>query len=126
MEIKAATEAFAALSQETRLGIFRLLVQVGPDGLTAGEVAQRLGVAPSTLSHHLAMLERAGLLRSWRVQRHIHYAPDFDGTRRLLAFLVQDCCGGRPELCGGGLLEAVGVCAPACSPEPPRPIPDGE
>jgi len=118
MEIKAATEAFAALSQETRLGIFRLLVQVGPNGLTAGEVGQQLGVAASTLSHHLATLERAGLLRSWRVQRHIHYATDFEGTRRLLSFLVEDCCGGRPELCGDGLLAAATPCTTGCSSEP--------
>lgn len=126
METKAATEAFAALSQETRLGIFRLLVQVGPNGLTAGEIGQQLGVAASTLSHHLATLERAGLLRSWRVQRHIHYATDFEGTRRLLSFLVEDCCGGRPELCGDGLLEAARTCATGCGPEPCEPIPVGE
>lgn len=126
MEIKAATEAFAALSQETRLGIFRLLVQVGPNGLTAGEVGQQLGVTASTLSHHLAILERAGLLRSWRVQRHIHYATDFEGTRRLLSFLVEDCCGGRPELCGDGLLEAASPRAAGCGPEPCEPVPAGE
>lgn len=118
METKAATHAFAALSQETRLGIFRLLVRVGPNGLTAGEVGQQMGVPASTLSHHLATLERAGLLRSWRVQRHIHYATDFEGTRRLLSFLVEDCCAGRPELCGDGLLDAVTACAAPCGPEP--------
>lgn len=118
MEIKAAVNAFAALSQETRLDIFRLLVQVGPNGLTAGEIGQKLGVAAPTLSHHLAILERAGLLRSWRVQRHIHYATDFEGTRRLLTFLVDDCCGGRPELCGNGLGDAVLFCATECDPGP--------
>ncbi len=122
METKAATHAFAALSQETRLGIFRLLVRVGPNGLTAGEVAQQMGVPASTLSHHLAVLERAGLLRSWRVQRHIHYASDYEGTRQLLSFLVEDCCAGRPELCGGGLLEMANHCpdpvsADACAPD---------
>lgn len=117
METKAATHAFAALSQETRLGIFRLLVRVGPNGLTAGEVGQQMGVPASTLSHHLATLERAGLLRSWRVQRHIHYATDFEGTRGLLSFLVEDCCAGRPELCGDGLLDAVTPCAAPCGPE---------
>lgn len=100
METKAAIDAFSALAQETRLAIFRLLVRVGPDGLNAGEIADRLGVAPSTLSFHLATLERAGLLRSWRVQRQIFYAGDYDGTRRLIAFLMEDCCQGRPEICG--------------------------
>lgn len=117
METKTATDAFAALSQETRLGIFRLLVRIGPNGLTAGEVGQHLGVPASTLSHHLATLERAGLLRSWRVHRNIHYATDFEGTRRLLTFLVEDCCQGRPELCGTGLMEAAvltGRCGPGC------------
>ncbi len=125
METKAATDAFAALSQETRLGIFRLLVRVGPNGLTAGEVGQQMGVPASTLSHHLATLERAGLLRSWRVQRHIHYATDFEGTRRLLSFLVEDCCAGRPELCGSGIMDAAVACTAACAPEPHGPEPAG-
>lgn len=77
-------------------------MRVGPEGLNAGEIAERLGVGASTLSHHLATLDRAGLLRSWRVQRQIFYATDYDGTRRLLAFLMEDCCQGRPELCGDG------------------------
>jgi DNA-binding transcriptional ArsR family regulator len=99
VDSKHAIEALAALAQETRLSIFRLLMQRGPEGLSAGAVAERLGVAPSTLSFHLAHLERAALLRSWRVQRQIFYAADFDGMRRLLNFLTEDCCGGRPEFC---------------------------
>jgi DNA-binding transcriptional ArsR family regulator len=97
---KGVVAALAALGQEHRLEVFRMLMAEGPGGLTAGEVAQRLGVPPSSLSAHLATLERASLLRSWRVQRHIFYAVDTDGTRELLTFLTQDCCGGRPELCG--------------------------
>ncbi|MFV3131009.1 ArsR/SmtB family transcription factor [Niveispirillum sp. KHB5.9] len=100
MEQTQAIDALGALAQATRLDIFRLLVRVGPVGLNAGEIAERLGVGASTLSHHLASLERAGLLRSWRVQRQIFYATDYDGTRRLLSFLMEDCCQGRPELCG--------------------------
>lgn len=100
MEEQDAIDAFAALSQETRLRVFRLLVRKGPNGLAAGDIAARLGVPPSTLSHHLAQLERAALIRSWRVERNIFYATHFDGTRRLLAFLTDDCCQGRPELCG--------------------------
>lgn len=102
MENTQAIDALSALAQSTRLEIFRLLVRAGPDGLNAGEIAERLGVGASTLSHHLATLDRAGLLRSWRVQRQIFYATDYAGTRRLLAFLMEDCCQGRPELCGEG------------------------
>ena len=114
METSAAIAAFAALAQETRLGIVRLLVQAGPNGLPAGEIAERLAVPPSTLSFHLKELDRAGLARSWRVQRQIRYAADFEGLRRLLAFLTADCCNGHPEICGG-LVQAVASCA-GCAP----------
>lgn len=100
MEIKHAVEVFAALAQEHRLAVFRLLISEGAGGLTAGEIAQRLAIPPSTLSHHLAHLERAGLLRSWRVDRRIFYAVDIIGTRALVTFLTEDCCGGHPEICG--------------------------
>ncbi len=109
---KAAIDAFAALAHDTRLSVFRLLVQAGPSGLSAGDIAQRVGVPGSTLSHHLAVLERAALLRSWRVQRQIFYASDYDGTRRLIAFLMEDCCQGQPELCGSTILDSA-ACAPA-------------
>ena len=100
METMQAVTALSALAQTHRLAVFRLLVQEGPNGLAAGEVAERIGVPPSTLSHHLAQLEHAGLLRSWRVQRNIFYALDVEGTRRLIAFLTEDCCAGQPEICG--------------------------
>ncbi|MFO1128017.1 MAG: metalloregulator ArsR/SmtB family transcription factor [Rhodospirillales bacterium] len=100
MEGRDAVEAFAALAQEHRLMVFRLLMREGPSGLPAGTIAGRLSVPPSTLSHHLAHLERAGLLRSWRVERRIFYAVDIEGTRRLVTFLTEDCCGGHPEICG--------------------------
>lgn len=95
-----AIVALAALAHEHRLAAFRLLVKEGPNGLPAGVIADRLAVVPSTLSHHLAHLERAGLVRSRRVERHIFYAVDVAGMRRLLMFLTEDCCGGHPELCG--------------------------
>jgi DNA-binding transcriptional ArsR family regulator len=117
MEQKAAIDAFAALAHETRLAAFRLLVQAGPGGITAGDIAGQLAVPPSTLSHHLGQLERAGLLRSWRVHRQIFYATDYEGTRRLLAFLMEDCCQGRPELCGADL-SAAGTCNEASVKDP--------
>lgn len=117
METKNAIDAFAALAHDTRLAVFRLLIQTGPNGLTAGDVAQQVGVPGSTLSHHLATLERAGLLRSRRVQRQIFYACDYEGTRQVIAFLMEDCCQGRPELCSADLLQA-GACSLAgCGPE---------
>jgi DNA-binding transcriptional ArsR family regulator len=109
MKITAAISAFASLANETRLKVFRLLVRQGPNGLPAGEIAKRLKVAPPTLSAHLAQLERAGLVRSWRVERRIFYALEIEGTRRLLRYLTEDCCQGHPELCGD-LLAASGVC----------------
>lgn len=101
MEMNKALSAFGALSNETRLSVFRLLIKEGSAGLPAGEIAERLTVPPSTLSVHLARLERSGLLISRRVQRRIFYAADIEGVARLLDFLVEDCCQGRPELCDG-------------------------
>ena len=113
METKDALAALAALAHETRLAVFRLLVTEGPNGLPAGEVAVALGVPPSTLSFHLRELERAGLLTSWRRQRQIFYAADYEGMRRFLGFLTADCCQGHPEICGGlvQILESCG-CPP--------------
>ena len=80
--------------------MFRLLVREGPNGLPAGKIADRVAIPSSTLSRHLAHLEQARLLRSWRVKRQIYYAVDIEGTRRLVAFLTEECCQGRPEICG--------------------------
>jgi DNA-binding transcriptional ArsR family regulator len=101
MESELAVQALAALAQETRLTVFRLLVREGPNGLPAGMIAERVGVPPATLSFHLAQLERASLLTSRRESRQIFYATDYEGTRRLLAFLTEDCCQGHPEICSG-------------------------
>ena len=95
-----AVDALGALAHETRLGVFRMLVQAGPDGMIAGAIAEAQGVPPSTMSHHLATLERAGLVQSTRESRLIHYRADYAAMRRLLTFLMQDCCAGRPEMCG--------------------------
>ena len=100
MKSKLAIEALSALAHETRIAVFRLLVRRGPAGLPAGDIATRLGVHAATLSHHLGLLERAGLLRSWRVQRQIFYAAEFGTMRRLLGYLADDCCRGLPEVAG--------------------------
>ncbi|MFO1259711.1 MAG: metalloregulator ArsR/SmtB family transcription factor [Sphingomonadaceae bacterium] len=94
-----AVDALAALAHETRLSVFRMLVVAGPEGMIAGSIAERIAVPPSTMSHHLASLERAGLVHSERQSRQIHYRADYAGMRRLLSFLMQDCCGGAPEMC---------------------------
>lgn len=91
---------FAALAQEHRLAVFRLLMREGPNGLPAGEISRAIEVPPSTLSSHLTLMCRAGLLRSTRQQRQILYAIDVKGTRRLIEYLTEDCCQGRPEICG--------------------------
>lgn len=99
MEMETARAAFAALGQGTRLRVLRLLVQAGPGGLLAGEIAARLEVRQNTLSSNLAVLVQAGLIVGLREGRGIRYRPDIAGIRGLLSFLMDDCCGGRPELC---------------------------
>ncbi len=101
MKETLAIDALSALAQEHRLRIFRMLAKLAPEGLAAGEIAARLKVSPSALSFHLAHMERARLLRATRDSRHIIYSVDVAGMRSLLGFLSDDCCGGRPELCGG-------------------------
>ena len=100
MEATDAAAAFAALSVETRLALLRRLLAAGPTGLPAGDLAAGLALPPSTTSFHLAALERAGLTQSTRQGRQIIHAARIDGLRRLLAFLTETCCAGRPELCG--------------------------
>lgn len=100
MDIIQASRALAALSQETRLETFRLLVRAGIEGLPAGEIARAQAIPHNTMSSHLAILAAAGLISSQRQGRSIIYRTDFEGTRELLAFLVEDCCQGQPEVCG--------------------------
>lgn len=119
MDMKCATEAFGALSQETRLAVFRLLVEAGAEGMPAGDVARHLGVPHNTMSTHLGILVRAGLAASRRDGRSIIYAADYDGIRALITFMLQDCCRGRPEVCAP-LLDAAFSAAPCCFPTPTR------
>jgi protein-tyrosine-phosphatase/DNA-binding transcriptional ArsR family regulator len=100
MEATDAALGFAALSQETRLQLMRLLATKGASGMAAGDLAAALRQAPSTLSFHLSALEQAGLLQSTRQGRHVIYAVRFAGLRALFSFLTETCCAGRPDLCG--------------------------
>ena len=100
MEVKTAVTALTALAQETRLRIFRLLVQTGPEGMAAGDIAQELDIPAATLTFHLKELSHAGLIDSEREGRSIRYALRAVGIRDLLNYLLHDCCNGRPELCG--------------------------
>lgn len=99
MDQPNAINAFAALAQDTRMSIYRLLVRKGPDGLPAGEISRQLDIVASTLSGHLAVLKRAGLLKSTRHQREIHYAANMDTMNTLVAFMLSDCCDGQVEHC---------------------------
>ncbi len=99
MKLTAAAAGFAALSQETRLALLRVLAVAGPSGMPAGDLAAHLKQAPSTLSFHLSALEQAGLVSSERQGRHVIYAVRFAGVHQLFGFLTETCCNGRPELC---------------------------
>jgi DNA-binding transcriptional ArsR family regulator len=99
MKQKDALIALAALAQDTRLAVFRHLVTVGPGGTSAGDIAHAVKVPAPTLSFHLKELEQANLVTSRRESRSIIYSANFDRMRGLLAFLMEDCCRGRPEIC---------------------------
>ncbi len=116
MQQKDAVTALAALAQETRLAVFRLLVQQGPSGLAAGEIASQLGIVPPTLSFHLKELAHAGLVSSRQQGRFVIYAADFDAMNALLAFLTENCCAAD---CGPACA-APAACAPAAAPRTRR------
>src|SRR5437868_7074718 len=99
MDESQARNCFAALSQETRLAVVRLLVKAGEDGVAAGAIADEVGVSASNISFHLKELERSGLILQRREARSIIYAANYDVLRGLIGFLMEDCCGGRPEIC---------------------------
>ncbi|MEQ1607495.1 MAG: metalloregulator ArsR/SmtB family transcription factor [Hyphomonadaceae bacterium] len=109
-----AVLALSALAQEHRLGVFRMLVKAGPEGMAAGAIADALGLPASSLSFHLAHLTRAGLVAQRRESRSLIYSADFDRMNGLLAYLVEDCCQGRPEVCTP-MAEAVSR-ASCCTP----------
>lgn len=113
MESSEAAQAFGALSQDTRLDLMRVLIAQGANGLPAGVLAERLSIPPSTLSFHLAALERCGLTQSTRQGRQIVHAARIEGLRRLLSFLTETCCGGRPDLC----FDLAGLLPPVANPE---------
>jgi DNA-binding transcriptional ArsR family regulator len=107
MESTVAINALSALAQETRLAVFRLLVQAGPTGLAAGQIAERLAIAAPTLSFHLSHLSHAGLVSCRRMSRSLIYAANYTAMNELVSFLTENCCGGSVQ------------CAPVCSPSTP-------
>ena len=109
METKQVIDALAALAQDTRLAIYRLLMQRGPTGLPAGAIAEALSLPGSSLSFHLAHLSRAGLITQQRESRSLIYAVNFDGMNALMAYLTENCCGGNAAACAP-------VCATDCAP----------
>ena len=104
MKSPQAVTALAALAHEHRLAIYRLLVQCGPDGLSAGTIAERVGLLPSSLTFHIQSLQRAGLVTQTRVSRQLMYAADFSAMNGLVDYLTENCCGG------------IQSCTPACAP----------
>ncbi|HQU67060.1 MAG TPA: metalloregulator ArsR/SmtB family transcription factor [Albidovulum sp.] len=109
MDRNRSLTALSALGQDTRLDVFRLLVKAGADGMLAGEIGAALEVRQNTMSANLTILHSAGLVRNRREGRAVRYFADMEGMRGLLAYLMEDCCGGRPELCQP-VIEAV-ACA---------------
>jgi len=107
MDTSTAVINLAALAQESRLQIFRLLVQSGPEGLCVTDIGEQMGIAAATLSFHLKELNRAGLITARKQSRHIYYAPDFAVMNSLILFLTENCCGGVP-------------CNISCTPTPEK------
>lgn len=120
MDNAAAVEGLSALAHEGRLEIFRLLVRAGPDGVAAGEIARRTGSLANTLSTNLAILSRAGLVASRRDGRSILYAAAYERMGALLAFLVEDCCGGNSAICAPlAAITAEAACCATAGPAGP-------
>jgi ArsR family transcriptional regulator len=111
MESENAILALAALAQPTRLDVFRLLVKHGPEGLAAGDIARALAVPQNTMSSHLGVLSRAGLVSAQRFSRSIVYRADLTHLQAVMLFMLRDCCDGRPEICAP-LVESLTPCCP--------------
>ena len=112
MDIGEAIVALSALAQPTRLEVFRLLMEYEPNGLPAGEVARRLGVPHNTMSTHLAVLSRIGLIGAERRSQSIIYRAELGRFRALAGYLLKDCCGGHPEICAPLIDDISGCCSP--------------
>ena len=115
METKEAVIGLAALAQETRLSLFRLLVKAGPEGLPAGRIGKELEVPGATLSFHLKELSHAKLIKSRQESRFIYYSVDFEYMAELMTFLTEHCCKGMPKSCLSVVETALNRCGP-----PPR------
>lgn len=112
MDISQATQKLSALAQERRLAVFRLLVRAGDAGSPAGAIATAVGIPHNTLSTHLGILEQGGLVASKKDGRRVIYSVDFEGTRALLAYLLEECCQGAPEVCEAALDAVLPACCP--------------
>lgn len=108
MNAARTVEALGALAHEHRLAIYRLLVEAGPEGLSAGDIADRIGLVPSSLTFHVQSLQRAGLIAQQRVSRQLFYSADFGTMNELVEYLTKNCCGGAQS------------CAPVCKPAAPK------
>jgi DNA-binding transcriptional ArsR family regulator len=105
LEAKQVIAALGALAHETRLAVFRMLVERGPDGMPAGTISDSLGLPPSSLTFHLQQLVHAGLITQRRMSRQVIYATDFAAMNEVMGYLTENCCGSAE------------ICAPACRPE---------
>jgi DNA-binding transcriptional ArsR family regulator len=112
MELTTAVTALAALAQETRLSVYRLLVEAGPDGVSAGRIGETLEIPGATLSFHLKELARAGLVSSRQEKQFIYYAADLELMAELMTFLTKNCCQGMPQACLADVQTALKRCYP--------------
>jgi DNA-binding transcriptional ArsR family regulator len=116
MESEDAILALAALAQSTRMDVFRLLTKHEPEGLAAGDIAKALAVPQNTMSSHLSVLSRAGLVSAQRFSRSIVYRADLPRFQQVVLFMLRDCCGARPDICAP-VIESL---APCCLPKPKK------